>query len=211
MGSLLAIPPSVNIGALGLSPQALAVARALQDYGAYITETGGGNVIYYAEANSHTTMTAAELGSLTPYLRVVPNNSSNNVGGGGVPRAEMAPPFDETFVLAAEPTAEANPAGQQVQVFIITSNVTGDTTNSSPEVVGNPFDPAADKPTPLVAAEQGSLSAGLHDDALLGRRTGLARLSPVASGGTPLPKLAVFSTMPEFDEPYSAEVGRKTP
>lgn len=199
MGSLLAIPPSVNIGALGLSPQALAVARALQDYGAYITETGGGNVIYYAEANSRTTMSEAELGSLTPYLRVVSNNSSTNVGGGGVPRAELAPPFDETFTLVAEPTAEPGPTAQLVQLFTVTTGATSDTANDSSEVLGNPFAPGADTPTPTVITGQCSLSVGLHDDALFGRRAGHARPARPASGGTPLPKQADFSTMPEFN------------
>ncbi|MGD9723014.1 MAG: carboxypeptidase regulatory-like domain-containing protein [Pirellulales bacterium] len=96
MGSLLAIPPDVNINSLGLSPQGLAVARALQDYGAYITDTGGGNVIYYAERGAADIVTTSgnELGRLTPYLRVVANNGPNSIGGGGVRRRDPAPAFE---------------------------------------------------------------------------------------------------------------------
>jgi len=88
MGSLLAIPPDVDIDGLGLSPQGLAVARALQDYGAYIVDQGGGNIIYYAEPASADILrtSAEELGRLTQYLKVVANNSKSNVGGGGKPR-----------------------------------------------------------------------------------------------------------------------------
>src|SRR5262249_50830743 len=41
MGSLLAIPASVNVGALGLSAEGTAIAYALQRYGAYVVDTGG--------------------------------------------------------------------------------------------------------------------------------------------------------------------------
>jgi hypothetical protein len=50
MGSFLVIPKSVNIDSLGLSPQARAIAKALQDYGAYVTDVvGEGTVAFYAE------------------------------------------------------------------------------------------------------------------------------------------------------------------
>jgi hypothetical protein len=94
MGTLLAIPPDVNIDELGLSPQGHAIAQAMQDYGGYIVEAGGGNVIYYGEPGSNVTTSADELGKLTPYLRIVSNNSTTNIGGGGVRRAPLAPPFD---------------------------------------------------------------------------------------------------------------------
>jgi hypothetical protein len=50
MGSFLAIPKSVDLDSLGLSPQARAIAKALQDYGAYVTDAvGEGTVAFYAE------------------------------------------------------------------------------------------------------------------------------------------------------------------
>ncbi len=96
MGSLLAIPPSVDITKLGLTGQGLALARTMQDYGAYICETGSGNVIYYAEpaaaAVAHRALAKA-LAKLTPYLMVVTNNTPGTVGGGGAPRRPPAPPI----------------------------------------------------------------------------------------------------------------------
>ncbi len=97
MGSLLAIPPEVDLKRLKLSPQGLAVAQALQDYGAYVVDQGGGNIIYYVEPSAGDVLTtsATELGRLTPLLRVVTNNSPLSVGGGGEPRrvAEPAAPL----------------------------------------------------------------------------------------------------------------------
>jgi hypothetical protein len=46
MGSLVALPPSVDITALGLSPAGQVVARALQDYGAYVVDRGGAFAFY---------------------------------------------------------------------------------------------------------------------------------------------------------------------
>jgi len=49
MGALLAIPPSVDVRTLGLSPTGLVVARAAQDYGVYAVDRGGGGVTFLAE------------------------------------------------------------------------------------------------------------------------------------------------------------------
>ena len=40
MGTLVAIPPSVDLGELGLRGPEMEIARALQDYGAYVVELG---------------------------------------------------------------------------------------------------------------------------------------------------------------------------
>jgi hypothetical protein len=97
MGSLVAIPPDVDLAKLKLSPQALAIARALQDYGAYITDQGSANIIYYAEqaASDILATDGGELGRLTPLLRVVTNNGPHqNIGGGGPRRVTTpAPPL----------------------------------------------------------------------------------------------------------------------
>ncbi len=93
MGSLLAIPPDVDLEALDLSPQGLAVARALQDYGAYVVDQGSGNIIYYAEPKSADILetSADELGRLSKYLKVVPNNAKFQIAGGGKRRRPPAP------------------------------------------------------------------------------------------------------------------------
>ncbi len=41
MGALLALPPTLNLSTLNLSPAAMILATALQDYGAYIANTNG--------------------------------------------------------------------------------------------------------------------------------------------------------------------------
>jgi len=98
MGSLLAIPPSVDINTLGLSPKGLAIARAAQDYGIYLTDRGGGGVTILAELG------CKGLHGLDPDITVIihhlmriTNNRPDNIGGGGTPRASLAPP------LAAQP------------------------------------------------------------------------------------------------------------
>ena len=49
MGTLLAIPSTVDIGKLGLSPQGLVIARAAQDFGVYLVDRGGGGLSFLAE------------------------------------------------------------------------------------------------------------------------------------------------------------------
>ena len=102
MGSLLAIPPSVDVNRLGLSDQGVAVAKALQDYGAYIVESGDGNIIFYAEPLSADIIApelADDLGTLARHLRVISNNGPQSVGGGGARRREKAP---ELLVVALD-------------------------------------------------------------------------------------------------------------
>ena len=48
MGTRVGIPPSVDLTALALSPEGLALGRALQDYGAYVLDRSA-NVALYAE------------------------------------------------------------------------------------------------------------------------------------------------------------------
>jgi hypothetical protein len=109
MGSLLAIPPTVDITTLGITdPQALEVARALQDYGVYIVDTGGippDQIVIRIDPQA-----AAEIASRASFeaglslalrkLQVVTNSHANGLapntpGGGGAPRRPPAPPFGE--------------------------------------------------------------------------------------------------------------------
>ena len=100
MGQLIGIPPGVDICSLGLSPAGLVVARALQDYGGYLVDTGGA-LVFYAEPRVEddpsdgeaTLLDAArnDLGKIVPELRCVTNDGSGSVGGGGARRAPPAP------------------------------------------------------------------------------------------------------------------------
>ena len=94
MGSLLAIPPSVNIEQIAGPPgtPVYELAKALQDYGAYVVDTGYLN-LYAEPAANDEVQTLLNNTTVPKYLQVVVNNGSNRVGGGGTPRRPLAPPF----------------------------------------------------------------------------------------------------------------------
>jgi hypothetical protein len=95
MGALFAIPPSVDVGAMPLSPEGKALARALQDYGAYVVDRAGTAALYCeldCDAAATTRMNAAWK-TLYPHLRAVTNSSATTVGGGGPPRVAAAASF----------------------------------------------------------------------------------------------------------------------
>jgi hypothetical protein len=93
MGSLVAIPPSVDIDAMNLTPEGEALGRALQDYGAYVALRAG-TVAVFCELSCDPTQ-ATKLNKawweLYPKMRVVTNNSPISVGGGGTPRVAALP------------------------------------------------------------------------------------------------------------------------
>jgi hypothetical protein len=97
MGTLAAIPPSVDVSGLGLSPAGLALARALQDYGAYVVDQTYGCVCVFAEPSTEGTSAIdglrRDLPKLRTLLRVVANSSAATPGGGGERRAALAPPL----------------------------------------------------------------------------------------------------------------------
>ena len=88
MGSLFAIPPGVDVEAMRLSPEGKALARALQDYGAYVVDRSG-MASLYCELScdaSGTERMKVDFRTLFPHLRAVTNNAPSSVGGGGTPR-----------------------------------------------------------------------------------------------------------------------------
>jgi len=98
IGTLIAIPPGVDVARLGLTPSGLALARALQDFGAYCDDSvGTDGIAISAEGASEGMPELAEMrrdfGVLHRYLRVVLNNTAARPGGGGVPRELTAPAF----------------------------------------------------------------------------------------------------------------------
>jgi hypothetical protein len=97
MGTLAAIPPGVDVAALGLSRTGLAVARALQDYGGYVVDRTYGCVCFYAEPSAEGTPALndlrRDLAKLRPLLQVIANNTLATPGGGGNPRAPLASPL----------------------------------------------------------------------------------------------------------------------
>ncbi|MFN8037032.1 MAG: PA14 domain-containing protein [Acidimicrobiia bacterium] len=94
MGTFFAIPSNVNVNALGLSAGGLMLAKALQDYGGYVVDTGGAMYAEQsAEGNARLAEMRDDLGRIMAQVQVVTNNSSSNPGGGGSPRAPFAPAF----------------------------------------------------------------------------------------------------------------------
>jgi len=95
VGTLLAIPPDVDIRTIiGESGPAFELARAMQDYGVYITGfIDAPFVLLAGEARLDQGEEDAMLIKLVPLLKVVPNNTAQTPGGGGSPRREPAPRF----------------------------------------------------------------------------------------------------------------------
>ena len=96
MGSLFAIPPSVDVTTLGLSSGGLILAHALQDYGAYDVDSSS-SVVFYTEPSADDSSVLAQMrrdvAKILGHLRVVTNNSQRRPGGGGIPRQASAPPL----------------------------------------------------------------------------------------------------------------------
>jgi hypothetical protein len=93
MGTLLAIPGDVDVDELGLNPHALAVARAVQDYGAYVVDQGAPFTLYLEQGVTEEQHDAveAQIDIIKDLVLVVTNNGPRSIGGGGAPRVEMAP------------------------------------------------------------------------------------------------------------------------
>lgn len=114
MGSLLAIPPDITPEFLGLkSKPALKIFYALQDYGAYVVDdtardahsigTENGVLQEFQHEYGHTFGDQQsdffnDVMTLFSSLHVIDNNSPDSIGGGGIPRAPIAPPIDLSYV-----------------------------------------------------------------------------------------------------------------
>jgi len=98
IGALIAIPGDVDVTRLNLSPSGLALAHALQDFGAYCDDSvGTDGIVISAEGASENLRELQEMrrdfARIHPYLRLVVNNTPSTPGGGGTPRAPLPPPL----------------------------------------------------------------------------------------------------------------------
>jgi len=105
-GSTIGIPSTVDISALGLTPSGLALATALQNYGAIQRGTGGSSrqgIILYAEQAAEMKTPAqlaamrSDFAKIQPLLRIMRNQASDNVNGGGRPLKPMQPRIDPSI------------------------------------------------------------------------------------------------------------------
>ncbi len=108
-GALLAIPPDITVSRLRLKTQpAKKLFHALQDYGAYVVDDTGWNVhaiplehnvlkefrqTYGYSFNSSEGPFYDDVMRIFKSLSVVVNNTPETIGGGGRPRAPLAPPI----------------------------------------------------------------------------------------------------------------------
>ncbi|MCI0534971.1 MAG: hypothetical protein L0Z50_07070, partial [Verrucomicrobiales bacterium] len=109
-GTLLAIPPTVDLASLGLGTNgpAFEFARALQDYGAYVRDVfapanfdgweraGRPHLVFCAEESPGVPSPpefSEQLKRIVMHLKIVRNNGPESVGGGGVRRRPPAPEF----------------------------------------------------------------------------------------------------------------------
>lgn len=106
MGSLLAIPPTITAQSLGVRSKAgQKIFQAMQDYGAYIVDDSGWDYNYlcveqsaqveYLTLSGHDLSGDASLQAdftkIIGVVKVVNNNATNSVGGGGTPRQSLPP------------------------------------------------------------------------------------------------------------------------
>lgn len=124
MGSLLCLKPDLDLASLGLkTTPARKIAKALQDYGAYLVDDAAHDVFYVCaergvrEEVASVTGVSIETSSgpyfediskLLPLLQVVDNNAPDAIGGGGTRRADSAPPLDEVVANPLEAHAGPN-------------------------------------------------------------------------------------------------------
>jgi len=108
-GSLLAIPVGTTAASLNLqTPPGIKLFSALQNYGAYVVDDAGWDAHYFCIEKGVFEEFRATYGyefsgssgafyndhiKLFKALQIVDNNEPNKVGGGGIPRAPLAPPI----------------------------------------------------------------------------------------------------------------------
>jgi len=91
MGSLFAIPGTIDVNFLGLSRFGLMLARCLQNYGAYVAMSGAAVaiVLEMSVAEEVQNSLKADWRVLRGLMRRVTNNNVTSVGGGGDPRVPL--------------------------------------------------------------------------------------------------------------------------
>ncbi len=116
MGALLALPPSTDLRGV-TDPKARKIAEAFRDFGAYVVDDTAWDV-HALDMDQRMVKSGewpgasepafhAQLQQVFQQLAVVDNNTPGSVGGGGTPRAPLAPCF--TGDTACAPTAAPSP------------------------------------------------------------------------------------------------------
>lgn len=96
MGTLLGIPPTVDLDGAGFTPEGLALARTFQDYGCYVGDRSTHMNLYATpdcEGPALDRMRADLQTKIWPLLRIITNSTPETVGGGGTRRKPPAAPL----------------------------------------------------------------------------------------------------------------------
>lgn len=127
MGALLALKPDFDINAIGFETEpAKILAQAFKDYGAYIVDDTAWDVYalctewspngkfteqfqtdwgFPMSVYNKNNAWARDMDKIFLNLHVVDNNSPTAIGGGGTPRAALAPPFEPDCLAGVNGTS----------------------------------------------------------------------------------------------------------
>jgi hypothetical protein len=185
-GSLLAIRPGETEASVGVTTAVgKKLFHALQDYGAYVVDDtawqpialSGSDVVEaevqqtYGESltggfQGKWTAISLDIMKLVRKLHVVTNNTPTTIGGGGTPRAPLAPPFTGTVSQVSAPVFNPAPGtytgAQNVTITSATTDATirYTTDNTTPTtttgiVYANPVNIAANTTLKAIAYKSG--------------------------------------------------------
>ena len=115
MGALLALPPNTDLSRI-TNPKALKLAIAMRDFGSYVVDDTAWDVhalnmdkkvATSGEWPVGDTAFHSQLQQVISQLAVVDNNAPGSIGGGGTPRAPLAPCFsDDTNCTSTAPAPQ---------------------------------------------------------------------------------------------------------
>ena len=176
MGSLLAIPPQVTPESLGLETEAgIKLFYAFQDYGAYVADDTATEAHAIAVENGVSEEFSDHYGyefdttsgafyndymKLFAELHIVTNNSPEQIGGGGTPRAPLALELDDSATFSSQ---------EEEQSTAFASNNNPLIANSLPPQNHNQYLEGEDTPDYLGAGVgNDTLIGGYSDDILVG-------------------------------------------
>jgi len=94
MGSMMAIPPDVDVDSLPLTAEGRALAHALQDYGAYVLIRSSSVALYCelsCDSAQATNLNNDWRNTIFQLMRVVTNSTVDNVAGAGTRRLPALP------------------------------------------------------------------------------------------------------------------------
>ncbi|WP_244936421.1 carbohydrate-binding domain-containing protein [Methylobacterium currus] len=115
LGSLFAIPKDVDLTKIGITTaEGMALAKAYQNYGGYVTDTAGPNTMQLAYLEQGVSQTQADnlfkdMGAIRSHLEMVTNNTAATPAGGGDHSVPSTPATTTPVVTAPVTTPAPTP------------------------------------------------------------------------------------------------------